>query len=188
MASKRKINGEKTTWINVSFVLARFLARPLENNLRGPWGRYFISVHYRNHIWSTYPALVIQNGRSGLTLFASLSPAYNSCPIKYQISKNEITFLDTTVFKGERFTKKSILDIKTHYKPTETFLYIHFTSCHPSGVKRGFIKGEAIRLRRTNSSTTTFDECLANFKQRLEARGYPKQDIERSLTEVNYRR
>jgi len=37
-----------------------------------------------------------------------------------EISENEITFLDTTVFKGERFTKGSILDIKTHYKPTET--------------------------------------------------------------------
>jgi len=38
-----------------------------------------------------------------------------------EISKNEITLLDTVVFKGERFTEKSILDIKTHYKPTETF-------------------------------------------------------------------
>ena len=79
-----------------------------------------------------------------------------------EISENEITFLDTTVFKGERFTEKSILDMKTHYN----------TSCHPPGVKRGFIKGEAIRLPRINSSKTTFDESLANFKQRLEARGY----------------
>jgi len=69
-----------------------------------------------------------------------------------EISENEITFLDTVVFKGERFTEKSILDIKTHYKPTETFQNTHFTSCHPPGVKRGFIKGEAIRLLRTNSS------------------------------------
>ena len=69
-----------------------------------------------------------------------------------EISENEITFLDTVVFKGERFIKESILDIKTHYKPTETFQYTHFTSCHPPGVKRGFIKGEAIRLLRTNSS------------------------------------
>ena len=30
------------------------------------------------------------------------------------------------------------------------------------------------------------DECLANFKQFLEARGYPKQDIERPLSEVNF--
>jgi len=88
------------------------------------------------------------------------------------------------VFKGKRFTEKSILDIKTHYKPTETFQYTHFTSCHPPGVKRGFIKGEAIRLLRTNSSKTTYEECLANFKRRLEARGYPKKYIQRSLSEV----
>ena len=32
----------------------------------------------------------------------------------------------------------------------------------------------------------TFGESLANFKQCLEACGYPKQDIERSLPEVNF--
>ena len=41
-----------------------------------------------------------------------------------EISENQITFLDTTVFKGERFAKYSILDIKTHYKPTETLIPI----------------------------------------------------------------
>ena len=38
-----------------------------------------------------------------------------------EISKNEITFLDPVVFKGERFKNDSILDIKTHYKPSEIF-------------------------------------------------------------------
>ncbi|XP_068684512.1 uncharacterized protein [Montipora foliosa] len=50
-----------------------------------------------------------------------------------EISENEIIFLDTVVFKGERFIKESILDIKTHYSLTETFQYTHFTSCHPPG-------------------------------------------------------
>ena len=79
-----------------------------------------------------------------------------------------------------------MLDIKSHYKPTETFQYTHFSSCHPPGVKSGFIKGEAIRLLRTNSSKRTFEEWLANFKRRLEARGYPKKYIERSLSEVMF--
>ena len=69
-----------------------------------------------------------------------------------EISDKEITYLDTVVYKGERFQKGAILDIETHYKSTETFQYTHYTSCHPPGVKRGFIKGEAIRLLRTNSS------------------------------------
>ena len=103
-----------------------------------------------------------------------------------EISENEITFLDTTVFKGERFKQDSILDIKTHFKPTETFQFTHFASCHPPGVKYGFIKGEAIRLLRTNSSKKTFEESLVKFKQRLKARGYPENTIERSLSEVNF--
>ena len=100
--------------------------------------------------------------------------------------KNHIGPHYESVQPGERFIKESILDIKTHYKPTETFQYTHFTSCHPPGVKRGFVKGEAIRLLKTNSSKTTFEECLANFKLRLEARGYPKKYIEISLSEVTF--
>ena len=90
--------------------------------------------------------------------------------------------------KGERFSKESILDIKTHYKPTETFKYTHFTSCHPPRVKRGFIKGEAIRLLRTNSSETAFKESLSKFKTRLTACGYPKHLIESTLSEITFTR
>ena len=82
--------------------------------------------------------------------------------------------------------RKIILDIKTHYKPTETFQYTHFNLCHPPGVKNAFIKGEAMRLLRTNSSKTTFGECFVKFKQRLRRRGYPKTIIERSLSGVNF--
>jgi len=42
-----------------------------------------------------------------------------------EISEIEITFLDAVVFKGERLVEKSILGIKTHYKPTGTFQMIY---------------------------------------------------------------
>ena len=35
-----------------------------------------------------------------------------------EISEKEIPFLDTTIFKGERFYEDAILDICTHFKPT----------------------------------------------------------------------
>ena len=38
-----------------------------------------------------------------------------------EISKTETTFLDTEVYKGVRLHKDSILDVQTHFKPTETF-------------------------------------------------------------------
>ena len=66
----------------------------------------------------------------------------------------ETVFLDTVVYKGTRFKEKSILDAKTHFKQTETFLHTH---------KKGFVKGEALRILRKNSSETTFEENNTNF-------------------------
>ena len=48
-----------------------------------------------------------------------------------EISDKEINFLDTTVYKGERFHNQGILEICTHFKPTETFQYTHFSFCNP---------------------------------------------------------
>ena len=54
--------------------------------------------------------------------------------VQAEISYNEIMFLDTIIFKGEPFAKKYILDVKTHFKPTETFQSTHFSSFHPPGI------------------------------------------------------
>ena len=48
-----------------------------------------------------------------------------------EISATETVFLDTIVYKGTRCK-----DQKTHVKPTETFQYTDFTSCHPPSNKR----------------------------------------------------
>ena len=79
-----------------------------------------------------------------------------------------------------------MLAVRTHFKPTETFQYTHFSTCRPSEVKRGFIKGEALRLLRTNSSKTIFEESVANFKTHLLERGYPESFIQTTLSEVTF--
>ena len=76
--------------------------------------------------------------------------------------------------------------MRTHFKPTETFQYTHFTSCHPPGVRKGFIKGKALRLLRTNSSKTTFEENITQFKRRLRDRGYPDNLLENVLSEIKF--
>ena len=103
-----------------------------------------------------------------------------------EVSDMETTFLDTKVYKGKRFTELSILDIETHFKATETFQYTHFSSCHPPGVKKGFIKGEAFRLLRTNSSETAFKTAVARFKTNLIERGYPETLVSTTLTEITF--
>ncbi|MCG8408180.1 MAG: hypothetical protein MI923_23520, partial [Phycisphaerales bacterium] len=90
--------------------------------------------------------------------------------------------------KGTRFKKISILDAKTHFKQTETFLHTHFTSCHPPSVKKGFVKGEALTTLRKNSSETTFEENNSNFffiKSLMDG-GYPQSLIENPLSEIKF--
>ena len=52
--------------------------------------------------------------------------------------------------------------------------------------KKGFIKGEALRLLRTNSSRFNFEENITKFKSNLIARGYPERLIHETLSEVKF--
>lgn len=38
-----------------------------------------------------------------------------------EMSDKQTTFLDTYIFKGVRLIKDAILDVCTHFKPTEAF-------------------------------------------------------------------
>ena len=60
----------------------------------------------------------------------------------------------------------------------------HFTSCHPPSVKKGFVKGEALRILRKNSSETTFEEKI--LKKGLVDGGYPQTLIEDLLSEIKF--
>ena len=83
-----------------------------------------------------YRGWVIQEGKTNF-----IEPANNHNPtIKFtaEISDTETNFSDTTVYKGERFLAESVLNVRTHFKPTETFQYRYVSMCQPSGVKRGF--------------------------------------------------
>ncbi len=51
---------------------------------------------------------------------------------------------------------------------------------------KGFIKGEALRLLRTNSSKAPFEENVNNFKLRLRDKGYPNNIVEKTIPEVKF--
>ena len=102
--------------------------------------------------------------------FANLFHA--TIKFSHELSSEKIVFLDTEVFKGPRFTDRKTLDVQTHFKPTETFQYMHFSSCHPFSVKKGFIKGEALHLLRKNLVKEIFELRKLEFLTRLIERGY----------------
>ena len=85
--------------------------------------------------------------------------------------------------KGRRF-----LRVSSRYEDapqTNGNIYAFFTTCHPQRAKKGFGKGEALRLLRTNSSNKTFEENITTFKKHLMERGYP-QNVIKTLSEVRF--
>ena len=70
-------------------------------------------------------------------------------------------------FQSMRLSTLGILDSQTHFKPTDIFQYTHLSSCHPFDTKKGFIKGEASRLLRSNSIKENFYKHKRDFEQTL---------------------
>jgi len=57
--------------------------------------------------------------------------------------------------------------------------------CHPSGVTKGFIKGEALRLLGTNPTKTTFEANIKDFMFHLISKRYPVSLVKIHLGEVD---
>ena len=119
----------ETTTSKDTTIISRSATKPLT------WKRYIDDVF---SLWNV--------SKNEIQTFIELANNYHATiKLTAEISDIEITFLDTCVYKGERFNKESQLDVRTHFKPTETFQYTHFSSCHPLCFRKGFIKGKALK-------------------------------------------
>ena len=110
----------------------------------------------------------------------ALFPFITKCRNCYYQMRKLLQNAATFITKCVRYNKMP------QNKPTETFQYTEFTSCHPPGVMKGFIKGEALRLLRTNSSRFNFEENITKFKRNLIERGYPEMLIQETLSGVKF--
>ena len=59
-------------------------------------------------------------------------------------------------------------------------------SCQPPGVKKCFIKGQALRHLRTDSSQTTSEENIKMFENRQIERGYSVPIVRKYLSELKF--
>ena len=129
--------------------MAHIEKQPLAISSHKPliWKR-FIDVIFS--VW-TLPEAEINNFIEFANLF------HTKIKFTHEMSSEKIVFLDTENFKSPRFITNKILDVQSHFKQTEIFQYAQFSSCHPLSVKKGFVKGEALRLKRTNSVKESFE-------------------------------
>ena len=77
--------------------------------------------------------------------------------------------------------------MSTHFKKTNTFQYLHFSSSYPRGVFKGLVKGEAIRFLRSNTDAHTYYSTLHKFREHLLLRNSP-DFVDRILDSITHDR
>ena len=102
------------------------------------------------------------------------------------ISPEEVTFMDLTIFKGKRFNECGKLDIRPHFKKTNKFQYLHYSSCHPRSTFQGIVRGELIRILRASSSDETYQTNCSLIKRRFRERGYPSRMLRDASMYMTY--
>jgi hypothetical protein len=102
----------------------------------------------------------------------------------YEYAHTSINFLDVNVYKGKRFENNATLDLKTYFKPTNSFMYLHRESCLCRHVFTGFIKGESIRHIRNTNDNNELQTILSSFKLNLIKRGYNELEIDDNINQA----
>jgi hypothetical protein len=103
-----------------------------------------------------------------------------SISLTHYMSQKSIDFLDLTIF----LNKNGILRTKAYQKALNPYTYLPWNSYHSIDMKKGFIKGEAIRYARLCSDISDFNHLLQLFTTRLSLRGYPQHFISKVLSTV----
>jgi len=106
-----------------------------------------------------------------------INTIHHSITVTQQCSEQEIDFLESTLFKGDRFQAEHILDVKTHIKPTNKQLYVHASPYHPPNTSKSIAIGEANRYVRTNSDRPHYNAMTKHLTEKLRQRGYKTRNI-----------
>ena len=106
--------------------------------------------------------------------------------IKFTMELEEdgsIPFLDT------RVTRKveGKLDITVYRKPTHTDRYLHFSSHHPTHVKKGLVRCLYDRARSIMKETTNLKTEKAHLAGALQCNGYPAAFVKAASVETTPR-
>jgi hypothetical protein len=116
-----------------------------------------------------------------------------------------MTFIDhlNSVHRTIKFTanwsyiKMNVLDIliyvkpngtlgtKLYIKPTDTHMYLHYSSCHPKNQKTSGPYSQLVRIRRICSEDSDFESTAKNILSHYKSRGYPAPILAEALNKAS---
>ena len=121
--------------------------------------------------------IVWTHGRDLLNKFLDLANSFHPT-IKFSSysSSEQVPFLDVMVSLEDGFLQTDL-----YSKPTDTFSYLHWTSCHPFHTRKSIPYSLAFRLVRLCSSAKRLSVRLSEMTEHLISRGFPKKHIDSAI-------
>ena len=123
-----------------------------------PYASLFLGVFEERNIFEKFPNLISvflrflddiffiwNHGEEELhRFFTYLNSLQSTIKFTYQFSREQINFLNTTVYIDKQTRK---LKTKLYIKPTDTRSFLHYDSYHPDHTKEGIVYSQALRYR-----------------------------------------
>ena len=76
------------------------------------------------------------------------------------------------------------MQTSVYHKPTDSFNYLHYESCHPQHTRDNIAVSLAKRIIRITSEETTRDQHLNELRHHLIDRGHPTESINKAFMKV----
>ena len=122
--------------------------------------------------------MIWTHGEDNLNKFITyLNKLHPTIKFTHEVSNSSINFLDTTV----KINEEGNLYTTLYEKPTDTHLYLHYTSSHHAPCKTKGPYGQFLRLRRICTYDTDFYEQSDKLITYYLKRGYPEKAFKKHL-------
>ena len=145
------------------------------------WWRYIDEFYFILLLYF----LLWQHGEEKLKKFLDILNCYHpSIKFTSKYSRKRIDFLDVEVIKeGNRLITDAFV------KSTDTYQYLHATSCHVYHSKKSIPYSQALRFNRICSEDQFFDKRCNDLEVWLKNRGYNEKLVRQQILKARkYRR
>lgn len=139
-----------------------------------------IYLRYLDDIWGVWTHSELDFYR----FVETLNNHHSSIKLKPVLHSTEISFLDTTVFKGPNFPTTGKLDIRVFFKDTDSHALLHKSSFHPKHTFPGILRSQLLRFRRICTRSEDRVEATRTLFHALRHRGYSRSFLRNSAKSV----
>ena len=92
-----------------------------------------------------------------------LNTHHPSISVKAELSSESKIFLDTVVYKGNRFKETGTFDTKVYFKPTYIVELLHKKSHYPNHTFKRLIESQILRYVRVCNNKQDVTTFFANY-------------------------